>query len=98
MNQKIAIYPTELDGKHFLDSLDSFSVVSNPNGVKEESQRASPLVTVAQVKQLPEEQQDAIATLILEEIEDEARWDAAFALMTYWHNLLQKQRRKIVKD
>ncbi len=34
---------------------------------------------VAQVKQLPEDQQDAIATLILEEIEDEARWDAAFA-------------------
>ena len=34
---------------------------------------------VAQVKQLPEEQQDAIAALILEEIEDEARWDAAFA-------------------
>ena len=34
---------------------------------------------VAQAKQLPEQQQDAIATLILEEIEDEARWDAAFA-------------------
>ncbi len=30
-------------------------------------------------KGLPEEQQDAIAALILEEIEDEARWDAAFA-------------------
>ena len=34
---------------------------------------------VARVKQLSEEQQDAIAALILEEIEDEARWDAAFA-------------------
>lgn len=34
---------------------------------------------VAQARQLPEEQQDAIAALILEEIEDEARWDTAFA-------------------
>ncbi len=30
-------------------------------------------------EQLPEEQQDAIASLILEEIEDEARWDEAFS-------------------
>lgn len=30
-------------------------------------------------KQLPDEQQDAIAALILEEIEDEARWDEAFS-------------------
>lgn len=34
---------------------------------------------VAKVKQLPAEQQDAIAALILEEVEDEARWDALFA-------------------
>jgi len=34
---------------------------------------------VAKIKQLPSEQQDAIAALILEEIEDEARWDATFA-------------------
>ena len=34
---------------------------------------------VSQAEQLPEDQQDAIASLILEEIEDEARWDAAFA-------------------
>ena len=34
---------------------------------------------VEQVQHLPEAQQDAIASLILEEIEDEARWDAAFA-------------------
>lgn len=33
---------------------------------------------IAQVKQLPDEQQDAIATLICEEIADEARWDSAF--------------------
>ena len=35
--------------------------------------------TVAQIKQLPKDRQDAIAAFILEEIEDEARWDAAFA-------------------
>ena len=34
---------------------------------------------VAKIKQLPAEEQDAIATLILEELEDEARWDTAFA-------------------
>lgn len=34
---------------------------------------------IAKVEKLPTEQQDAIATLILEELEDEARWDAAFA-------------------
>ena len=33
---------------------------------------------VAKIKQLPAKQQDAIAALILEEIEDEARWDATF--------------------
>jgi hypothetical protein len=38
-------------------------------------------------KGLPEDQQDAIAALILEEIEDEARWDAAFAASP---NLLEK--------
>ncbi|MCB0205524.1 MAG: hypothetical protein KDH89_11955 [Anaerolineae bacterium] len=42
---------------------------------------------VAQAKQLPEEQQDAIAALILDEIKDEARWDAAFALS---HDLLEQ--------
>lgn len=34
---------------------------------------------VAQAKQLPSEQQDALAAIIIEEIEDEARWDDAFA-------------------
>ncbi len=34
---------------------------------------------IARVKQLPETEQDAIAALILEELEDEARWDKAFA-------------------
>lgn len=34
---------------------------------------------VAKAEELPESYQDAIAALILEELEDEARWDAAFA-------------------
>ncbi len=34
---------------------------------------------VEKVKVLPESEQDAIATLILEELEDDARWDNAFA-------------------
>jgi len=38
-----------------------------------------PLCVYARVKQLPETEQDVIATLILEELEDEALWDSAFA-------------------
>ncbi|MFN0316438.1 MAG: hypothetical protein ACKVQA_15545 [Burkholderiales bacterium] len=34
---------------------------------------------VERVRALPESEQDAIATLVLEELEDEARWDSAFA-------------------
>ena len=34
---------------------------------------------IAQLKTLPTDKQDAIATLILEEIEDERRWDESFA-------------------
>ena len=34
---------------------------------------------IARVMQLPETQQDAIAAFILEELEDEARWDRAFS-------------------
>lgn len=34
---------------------------------------------VSRASKLPSEQQDAIAALILEEIEDEARWDETFA-------------------
>ncbi|MGC4007082.1 MAG: hypothetical protein QM811_29745 [Pirellulales bacterium] len=34
---------------------------------------------VAKVRDLPDEQQDAIAALILEELEDERRWEDAFA-------------------
>ena len=34
---------------------------------------------IAEVHRLPPEQQDAIATLILEELADEERWNHAFA-------------------
>ncbi len=40
---------------------------------------------IAQIKQLSETEQDRIALLILEEIEDETRWDQAFAKS---HNVL----------
>ena len=33
---------------------------------------------ISKASLLPEQQQDAIAAMILEEIEDEARWDSAF--------------------
>ncbi len=33
---------------------------------------------ISKVSSLPDSQQDAIAAFILEEIEDEARWDQAF--------------------
>lgn len=34
---------------------------------------------VAEVRKLPDEEQDAIAALILDEIEDDRRWEEAFA-------------------
>ena len=34
---------------------------------------------IAKLKALTEEEQDTIAALVLDEIEDEARWDEAFA-------------------
>ncbi|MBW4444259.1 MAG: hypothetical protein KME10_24140 [Plectolyngbya sp. WJT66-NPBG17] len=34
---------------------------------------------IAQLKTLPTEKQDAIATLILEELEEDQQWDKSFA-------------------
>lgn len=34
---------------------------------------------IAQLKTLPTDRQDAIAAIILEELEDDLRWDEAFA-------------------
>jgi hypothetical protein len=42
---------------------------------------------IARLKTLPASQQDAIARMILEELEDEMRWDAAFARS---HDVLAK--------
>ncbi len=41
----------------------------------------SPLLdhAVAEARKLPDREQDALAALILEEIEDDRRWDEAFA-------------------
>ncbi len=36
-------------------------------------------VAIAKLKTLPAQDQDAIATMILEELEDEMKWDNAFA-------------------
>ena len=41
--------------------------------------READLFEIAKVKQLPKSQQDEIAATILEELEDEARWDSAFS-------------------
>ncbi|HBB30441.1 MAG TPA: hypothetical protein DDZ80_22530 [Cyanobacteria bacterium UBA8803] len=42
---------------------------------------------IAKLKTLPASEQDAIAAMILEELEDELRWDAAFARS---HDILAK--------
>ncbi|WP_026102633.1 hypothetical protein [Pleurocapsa sp. PCC 7319] len=34
---------------------------------------------VARIKNLPDNEQDAIATIILEELEDEIKWEQAFS-------------------
>ncbi|MCU0525594.1 MAG: hypothetical protein MUF72_12300 [Elainella sp. Prado103] len=34
---------------------------------------------IAKLRSLPESEQDVIAAMILEELEDDRRWDAAFA-------------------
>ena len=36
-------------------------------------------MAITEVRKLPEDKQDAIAALIIEELEDERRWDSAFA-------------------
>lgn len=36
-------------------------------------------MAIAEVRKLPQDKQDAIATLIIEELEDQRRWDSAFS-------------------
>ncbi|MEH2457960.1 hypothetical protein [Nostoc sp.] len=50
---------------------------------------------IAGVKQLPETEQDAIAALILEELEDEAHWDKVFAKS---HNVLAELAAALAED
>ena len=46
-----------------------------------------PEKAIARARQLPENQQNTIAAFILEEIEDEAGWDTAFARS---HDMLER--------
>jgi hypothetical protein len=52
---------------------------------------------IAQLKTLPAEEQDAIATLILEELEDERAWKAKFEATTddQWDRLAEMVRQEI---
>ena len=53
---------------------------------------------VVQARRLPADRQDAIAELILDAMEDERRWDAAFASSPrYLNDSRPKPRRKIAK-
>lgn len=53
---------------------------------------------VQHLKNLPPDQQDAIAALIFEELEDDAKWDASFAtspqLLEQLANEVEKEIRK----
>ncbi|MBM3238358.1 hypothetical protein FJZ31_18865 [Candidatus Poribacteria bacterium] len=50
---------------------------------------------LTEVYKLPPEKQDAIASVILEELEDELRWDAAFAAS---QDKLAKMAEKVRED
>jgi hypothetical protein len=50
---------------------------------------------IAEARRLPADQQDALAAIILDEIEDEARWDAAFARS---HDVLERLAQEAEED
>lgn len=52
---------------------------------------------IAQLKTLPDEQQDAIASRLLAEMEDEQKWQALFASTTdaQWDKMAQMVRQEI---
>lgn len=54
---------------------------------------------ITAVKKLPPEVQDAIATRLLSEVEDEQAWNLRFAMTTdaQWDCLADKVRRSIAK-
>lgn len=55
---------------------------------------------IAQLKQLPEDQQDAIAARLLAEIQDELNWTARFEATTdeQWEAIAQSVRKEIAAD
>jgi len=50
---------------------------------------------VATAAQLPEEEQDALAAILLEEMESEERWSALFAVSP---NLLERMANEAIQD
>jgi len=50
---------------------------------------------VATAAQLPEEEQDALAAILLEEMESEERWSTLFANS---QNLLERMAKKAIQD
>ena len=54
---------------------------------------------IAEIEKLPDEEQDAIATRLLAEIEDERQWDARFSATTgeQWDRLVAEVRREVAK-
>ena len=53
------------------------------------------LTAVATAAQLPEEEQDALAAILLEEMESEERWSALFADSP---NLLERMANEAIQD
>lgn len=54
---------------------------------------------IAQIKQLPSDQQDAIAARFLAELEDEQKWENRFAATTdaQWDQMAAMVRQEIAK-
>jgi hypothetical protein len=52
---------------------------------------------IAQIQQLPPEQQDAIASRFLDELKDEQKWEASFAATTdeQWEHMALMVRQEI---
>ncbi|BCU13980.1 MULTISPECIES: hypothetical protein [Microcystis] len=52
---------------------------------------------IAQIQQLPPEQQDAIASRFLDELKDEQKWEASFAATTdeQWEQMTAMVRQEI---
>ncbi|RUR75467.1 hypothetical protein ACF3DV_21390 [Chlorogloeopsis fritschii PCC 9212] len=55
---------------------------------------------IAQIQQLPPDQQDAIASRLLAELQDEQKWEARFATTTdnQWDRMAAMVRQEIAKD